>query len=71
MSSKPLAGIFEGKLRSAELLAKQKEIEFSVEDQTTAIEPDVSTMDHSTDVVYSLLNIYFAGYDNYNLNSKN
>ena len=47
MSPKPLAGIFEGKWRTAELLAKQKEIEFSVEDLTTAILPGHLAVDHN------------------------
>jgi len=35
-SFKPLLRIFEGKLRSAELMAKRKGLDFIVEDETTA-----------------------------------
>jgi len=36
MSFKPLLRIFEGKMRSAELMAYNKGLEFVVEDKTTA-----------------------------------
>eukprot|EP00597_Dinobryon_sp_UTEXLB2267_P002513 CAMPEP_0170059442 /NCGR_PEP_ID=MMETSP0019_2-20121128/1716_1 /TAXON_ID=98059 /ORGANISM="Dinobryon sp., Strain UTEXLB2267" /LENGTH=737 /DNA_ID=CAMNT_0010264689 /DNA_START=629 /DNA_END=2842 /DNA_ORIENTATION=+ len=38
MSYKPLLRAFEGKLKCAELMAKQKGMDFSVEDETTATE---------------------------------
>jgi hypothetical protein len=38
MSYKPLLRAFEGKLKCAVLMAKQKGMDFSVEDQTTATE---------------------------------
>jgi len=48
MSMKPLLRIFEGKMRSAELLAKRKGLEFVVEDETTATEAGIlKTLDRS------------------------
>jgi len=38
MSYKPLLRAFKGKLKCAELMAKQKGMDFSVEDDTTATE---------------------------------